>query len=112
MKLLTERQLEICNAYRQLFAAGRSGEIEDWCIERGIGGREFSETMEAMREQLEAQSVMTDRQMEIVRALMDSKSGADMDTWLSERDISDAEFRAAMMAFDAYAKARGLYYEQ
>lgn len=56
--------------------------------------------------------MLTPKQLEIVNALVCAASGEDMEAWLSERDISDAEFHAAMTAFDQQARAQGLYYTQ
>lgn len=56
--------------------------------------------------------MLTDKQLEMVNALVRLSSGDEMDAWLSERGISDAEFRAAMEAFNDQARAQGLYYEQ
>lgn len=56
--------------------------------------------------------LLTKRQFEIVNALIDSQSPADMEAWCIERDISESEFNEAMEEFNRIARAQGLYYEQ
>ncbi len=56
--------------------------------------------------------LLTQRQLEIVNALIASRSGADMEAWCIEHDVSSAEFNTAMVTFDKVARAQGLYYNQ